>query len=124
MATIWMVACMLTGSWIGLTKHECIVIALPFGWLSARTLQLVFLYHWLGRDEVGNGNGKSRLAQITSILVFFVVYVRTLGFESHLIAILLLVEGIRLAWEWYHSQSEVEEDVEDVHSTLISEEAI
>lgn len=119
--TMWIVACMLLGSWIGLTKHENGIIALPFGWLSARTMQLVVLH--LGHIPKKTSNGQSKAAQVTSMLVFFAVYMRTFGFESHLIAILLLVEGARLAWEWYHSQSGVEEDVNDVCSTLISEES-
>lgn len=87
---------MLLEFWVGLTKQENGIIALPSGWLSAGTVQLVFMH--IGHSSKSVSNGKSNAAWAASRSVVFAVYTGVFGVMFYLIAAFLIIGSARLVW--------------------------
>ncbi|KAJ8115374.1 hypothetical protein OPT61_g2969 [Boeremia exigua] len=96
--TLWMAICMLSGSWLGLTRHEVGIIALPLGWLSGKTVQLACLGMGIYPAEISEN--KERMAFIASQVIFGVVYAREVSSTPNIIAFVLLIEAALMVWRW------------------------
>lgn len=107
---LWMAVCLLCGSWVGLTKHEVDIIALPFGWLSARTAHLACLKKGIRVPEVSEGRGRAMF--VASMVAFLAVYVKVLGITSDMIVIVLFVEAGWSIWKWLFGRSVDDKDAE------------
>jgi hypothetical protein len=105
--TVWTTVCVISASPLGLSANESGLIALPFGWFSARMVQ--FVCRRKGLQSTTLNEKKGLATQVGSIALFLVVYFQALGMVFNVVAILLLWKARALVWRWMRVQP-VDED--------------
>ncbi|KAH6629094.1 hypothetical protein C7974DRAFT_412919 [Boeremia exigua] len=122
LTVLWMIGCLLGGSWVGLTQSESVIIALPFGWLSAKTVWLACLRK--GCHPIRMSARRARTAFRVSMGMFSVVYVRILGTRTSMVAMVLIVEGGLAIRRWIRQCSNKQDMEKGDGDVVIGEKAV
>ncbi len=102
---LWMTVCTMAASWAQLTEHEAGIIALPFAWLSAKTVQMLLLQWGIQAREVDEK--KAAVAQIGVMSVFLVAHWRAVGVPTDFVVLMLLWEGVTQVYRWLYLRNKV-----------------
>ena len=98
-----MILGIVAASYARLTPNEGANIAIPFAWLSAKTVELLCLTRGIYLAKISEK--KAMTAQIVSMILFFSLHVKILGFKFDGVVIGPIFNVVVMVWMWIHARS-------------------